>query len=124
MRVIFAEGSEALPSSVAEVEEILSSIESSSKPLILTIECGSAELAVGLSSAGCFVQLAAASGEPPYFVTVGDPAAAGVVPFLFHGAHHTEVSRRHLISHAQARLVVTEFVASGSRSPQILWEEV
>jgi len=123
MKVILAEGSETRVSSPAELDSIVSNLEVSSSP-IFTVEHNDSQATVGLSSAGWFIQVAPLSGDPPYFVTVGNPSATGVATFFLHGVHHTEIPRRNLISSDAARQVLSEFALSGSRSTMVSWEEV
>lgn len=123
--MVIAKDSELQAASPAELDSIVADLQASlSNPIIFTIESELVELTVGLSSTGCFVQVASASGRSPYFVTVGDPGAPGVESFLFHGAHHTEIPRRNLISGEGVRLVLSEFATHGSRTSHVSWEEV
>ena len=123
MKVILTDGSETRASSPAELNSIVSTLDVSSSP-ILTVECHASQVRVGLSSAGWFIQVAPLSGEPPYFVTVGDPGAAGFATFFLHGVHHTEIPRRNLVPSEAARQVLSEFALNGSRSAMVSWEEV
>jgi hypothetical protein len=124
----YAEGE--APAGVSTVEQVdrwldrLSISTPPAHPSIVTLHVHGLEVGVGIGLPESFVHVESESGEPPYFVTVGDGAADGVVAFYLHGWHHTEISRRHLIPAARAREVVRHVFETGQRSPSVEWEEV
>ncbi|PYQ01295.1 MAG: hypothetical protein DMF83_26015 [Acidobacteria bacterium] len=94
------------------------------RPIIVLVDAHGHEVALGIGAEESFVQVQDQSGDPPYLVTVGDPTADGVVAFYLFGHHHTEIRRRHLVPSMVARRIVSAFLRSGSRSPDVEWEEV
>lgn len=113
---------------VDQLSRCLDSIAAKSKetglPFIVDVIAYGYEISLGLGLPESFVHVEAESGEPPYFITVGDPTAEGVVAFYLHGTHHTEIARRNLISTAEAVRVAREFLERGERSAMVEWEEV
>jgi hypothetical protein len=82
-------------------------------------------LTVLLGAPQSFVSFVAASGDPPYFVSLGDPSAEGVITFYVDGDHHSEALARHGISVSEARETVREFVKMQWGLPGIVtWTEV
>ena len=79
-----------------------------------------ADILLGLPESFVYVTELAARR---YYLTVGDPCAAGVVSFHLLGQHHTEFERRHLIPLSAARRVLREFYDTRRRSATIEWEE-
>ena len=90
----------------------------------VTLRAHHSELTLGVGPAGCFVQIAPESGDPPYYVTLGDDSVGGATAFYLHGEHHTEIPRRCLLPWGVTKQVVREFYDSGRRSPQVDWCEV
>jgi hypothetical protein len=82
------------------------------------------EVLLGLGLLESFVHVERESGEPPYLVTLGDPAAEGELAFYLHEEHHTEIPRRYLISTSEALRIVREFFETGARSTSVEWEEI
>ena len=80
-------------------------------------------LSIGIGSDMSILHFVAASGDPPYYASVGDEDADDVVVFEFRG-EFTEYPRRQCIPTDQARQVVREFVDKGTLSRDIRWEEV
>lgn len=65
------------------------------------------------------------SGNPPYYISVGNLSAQGVFTFFVEENHHTEALAMNVISEAQARQALREFVARSSGLPEsITWTEV
>jgi len=78
-------------------------------------------LVIGAKS-GCILNFVAASGDPPYFASVGDPAAEGVFTFFVAEDHHSEAPAWQVVSHADARQAVHEFVSLPSGLPRaVTW---
>lgn len=91
---------------------------------IVTIQAHASTLTVGIGADSGFVQHASTSGEPPYYVTVGDAGALGHAEFQFHGVHHTEIPRRLLLPLSLTQDVVRLFLETGARPSNVSWEEV
>lgn len=114
-------------SSPDEVDEWLDRVSATCNPelpTLVTIEALNHEILIGLGLPQSTVQIRSISGEPPYFVTLGDSNATHSVDFYLHGYHHTEISGRYLIPTPHARKVVRHFLETGRRSSDIEWEEV
>jgi hypothetical protein len=103
---------------------ISSKCRESGVPFIVDVIVHGYEVSLGLGLPESFVHITAESGQPPYFITVGQSSAPGVVAFYLHGAHHTEIARRNLISTPDAIRVIREFLERGERSATVEWEEV
>jgi len=74
---------------------------------------------------GSIVSFIANSGDPPYFVSLGDPTAKGVFTFYVEQDHHSEVPAAHVIPEVQAREAVREFVTGTTELPRsVTWTEV
>jgi hypothetical protein len=93
-------------------------------PTIIQIYVHGYQIGLGLGHDLSFVHFEQANGEPPYFITIGDPNAAGVLAFYLFNNHHTEIPRRNLIPTSEARAIVSEYVDTAVRSSSIEWEEV
>jgi hypothetical protein len=93
-------------------------------PSVICLYVHGYEVGIGLGLSQSFIHLEHESGKSPYLITVGDSAAKGVVAFYLYGNHHTEISRRHLISILKARQVVREFFAIGNRPLSVEWMEI
>ena len=106
------------------LDAIVSKCKESGMPFILDVTAHGYQMMFGLGLAESFVHVEAETGEPPYFITVGDPTAEGGVAFYLHGTHHTEIPRRNLISTVEAVRVAQEFLERGTRSESVKWEEV
>ena len=67
----------------------------------------------------------AKSGDPPYFVSVGDPTANGVFTYYVEQDHHSEALTAHVIPESQARDAVREFASQSTGLPRnVTWTEV
>ena len=110
-----------------QLDARLDSIAASCKPdrpTIVDLHIHRHSVSFGLGLPETFVQVQSESGMPPYFVTVGDSTAEGVLTFYLMGSHHTEILRRHAISSVAAREIVREFFVTGERPSEVEWEEV
>jgi Immunity protein Imm1 len=108
---------------VARLNQIAAQCEPDA-PVIVSIYAHGYEATVGLGLQESFVHIELESGEPPYLITVGDTSAEGEVAFYLHGAHHTEIPRRNLISVAEALRILREFLETGARCERVRWEEI
>jgi hypothetical protein len=82
-------------------------------------------LTVLLGAPQSFVNFIAASGNPPYFVSLGNPTAEGVITFYVNGDHHSEAHARHGIAVSQAREAARQFVKLRTGLPtNVTWTEV
>src|SRR5262245_35051991 len=98
------------PDQLAEcLETVAAKCREAGVPFIVDVVTHGYEMLLGVGLPESFVQIKSESGEPPYFITVGDPMAEGTVSFYLHGAHHTEIPRRNLISTLEAVRVARDF---------------
>jgi hypothetical protein len=75
--------------------------------------------------AGSVLSFVAKSGEPPYFVSLGDPTANGAIPYCVESDHHSEALTRSVIPEEEARKALREFVCQSSGLPRdVVWAEV
>jgi hypothetical protein len=112
---------------VDELEHALADIEanvSPEYPIIVFVDTNGYRVSLGLGHVESFVQFEQESGDPPYFVTVGDNSAKGALTFYLFGSHHTEIPRRNLISAVKAREVLYEWIQTAVRPANMKWEEV
>jgi len=79
-------------------------------------------LSVGLGREESVLSFVSASGDPPYYTSLGDPAAEGGVSFSFSRAW-SEFPRRSLIPSTAAREAVRQFFTTGSRTDAVRWVE-
>ena len=110
----------------AELDTQLDKIAASclpDRPTIVDLQVHRHSVSFGLGLPETFVQIQSESGMPPYFITVGDSKAKGVVTYYLMGSHHTEILRRYHISSALGREIVREFFVTGERPRQVEWEE-
>jgi len=63
------------------------------------------------------------SGDPPYYVSVGDRRVDGLFVFYVYGGHYSELPRRHCVSAGQARETMRVFLETGRLADHLLWEE-
>src|SRR5688572_4498787 len=61
------------------------------RPTIVDLQVHGHSVGFGLGLAETFVQIQSENGLPPYFITVGNRRAAGVVTYYLMGTHHTEI---------------------------------
>lgn len=128
IRVEYSENSSA--TKVAEVDKLfrlLDEIESNvspDTPIIVFVYVHGYQVGLGLGSPESFLQFEHESGEPPYIVSVGDDTAGGELAFYLFGNHHTEISRRYLISADLALEGLKYWIQNGVRPKNIIWEEV
>lgn len=74
---------------------------------------------------GSILSFVAASNDPPYFVSLGDPTAKGIFTFFVDLDHHSEALARNVISENEAREAVREFVVQETGLPKkVTWTEV
>ena len=122
--------STAKANSVDEVDDILDAIAKEVSPTLpqavhVTRANGDCMTIVLGARRGSILSFIAKSGNPPYFMSLGDPTAKGVFTFYIEPDHHSEALASNVISKAVARKAVREFV---SRSPElptsVTWTEV
>ena len=106
------------------LDNIAAKCDKAGFPFIIDVTVHGYEMLLGVGLPQSFVHIESQTRKPPYFITVGDPAAEGTVSFYLHGAHPTEILRRNLISTPEAVRVAREFLESGQRSNSVEWEEV
>ncbi len=93
-------------------------------PLLATVACHGLEIGVGLGApeSVVFVHRERDDGARDEWVTIGERAATGVVDFLLHSNHHTQVERKHLVPAATAIEIVMALVRMGSRPAGVEWQ--
>jgi immunity protein Imm1 of predicted polymorphic toxin system len=116
--------------SIAEVDQSLDAIYkeiSSERPQAIHITRTNGDcLSVVLGAVdGSVLSFVGQTGDPPYFVSLGDPAAKGVLTYFLWPDHHTEALARNVVPEMEARQAVREFVSLSSGLPKnITWTEV
>ena len=66
----------------------------------------------------------AKSGDPPYFVSVGDPTANGFFTYYVEQDYHSEALAAHVIPEPQAREAVRQFALQSAGLPtNVTWTE-
>jgi hypothetical protein len=74
------------------------------------------------AKSGTILNFVAASGDPPYFSSLGDPAAKGVFTFFVGQDHHSEAPMSHVVSKSEALAAIREFVCRTTGLPSnITW---
>ena len=111
---------EALDRLVVEVSEFVDA----HGPFLVTFDCRGCTTYLGLTQSRGVVHIVPNPDAPPYMITVGDPTEDGVIAFMLHGEHHTEIEAKHLVPVADAWAAVRMFIETGNLLPSIVWEEV
>lgn len=111
---------------VEDVDAVLDrlSAEYVGKPILVVVESleghGVFTIAVGGNLSLSAYQ--GASGDPPYYSSVGQPDASGIVQFGCMG-ESTEIPSRKLIPCRVAREAVRVFLQTGAMDSAVQWEE-
>jgi len=125
-RVTWGEGHEALVDSVKELDTLPDRLqgEAAAEPFMVDVTTSAGDsLSLGLGAAVTVLSWVAASGEPPYFSSLGDEAADGVLVFRYAGSS-SEYPASSAISHEEGRQAVREFLLTGTRPANRAWTEV
>ena len=125
-RVTWGEGHEALIDSVRALDTLLDHLqgEAAVEPFMAEVTASSGDsLALGLGTAATVLSWVAASGEPPYFSSLGDETADGVLVFRYAGSW-SEYPASSAISYEEGRQAVREFLLTGTRPANRAWTEV
>lgn len=94
---------------------------SASGPMIVTaIHPDGAVLSIGLGREASYLNFAA-SPDPPYYSSLGEEAADGVVDFMY-GGQPTEYPRNALVSLNAACKAAREFYGNGARPTSVRWQ--
>src|SRR5580765_5916096 len=80
------------------LDDLATKCENVGIPFIVDVMVHGHEMLLVGGLPGGFVRIKSQTGKPPYCITLGNPAAKGVVSFTPLGAHATEIPRRNLIS--------------------------
>jgi hypothetical protein len=116
--------------SIRELDDILNAIAkevSSELPQAVHVTRTNGDcLSIVLGSKeGSILNFIAKSGDPPYFVSLGDPKAIGVFTFYIAPDHHSEALAANVVSEVEARQAIREFVSHSHGLPSnINWTEV
>ena len=74
---------------------------------------------------GSVLSYVAASCDPPYFISLGNPMAEGVFTYFVELDHHTEALASNVVPESDAREAVPEFVRLRVGLPgNVTWTEV
>lgn len=112
---------------VEAVDEILDQVHAEHferDPQVVTVEVDATgdTLAIGLGRDRSALNYVSASGDPPYFTSVGESDEPGYITFRF-GGDLSELPLRHSVPTTTAREVMRHFCRTGTLSPAIRWEE-
>jgi hypothetical protein len=92
--------------------------------LIITFEARGRAVHLGLHKDHGFVHIAPVPDSPPYLITIGDSGRRGVIEFMLHGEHSTEIEARHMVPVSDAWHAVHEFLVSGNLLSTLDWTAV
>jgi hypothetical protein len=111
---------------IPSLDKALNDIEQEVDPRLpqgISIERSNGDtLMVVLGASVSVATYIAKSGDPPYFNSLGDPNAKGVITFYVDGDHHSEAEAWCGISPPEARQAVREFVNMTGGLPKcITW---
>ena len=109
----------------AELDRVAASVKPD-RPIGITIErCNRDGLMAIMGAPAGMLSFTRADGNPPYFVTLGDPGADGVLAYWLTGDHHGEVPNWSLVPHEVAREAVRRFVTMDWGLPSnVMWASV
>ncbi len=116
--------------SVAELDVVLDTISKEVSPerpqaVNITRTNGDCLTIVLGAKCGSLLSFVAHSGDPPYYVSLGDATANGVFTYFVDLDHHSEALACHVISEADARQAVREFILHPFELPtNVTWSEV
>jgi hypothetical protein len=126
LKASWGELSEFALGTVEELDRLLDQLQSehSASPVLVMVEFSASgdSLMIGLGKEDSVVNFVSGSGNPPYWVSVGNHAEHDLVVFDFMGSH-TEILRRHLIPVSLARHAMRVFVQTGTLCRNVQWEE-
>jgi hypothetical protein len=115
--------------SIDELDDILDAIAKEVSPELpqavnITRSNGDCLTIVLGAKTGSTLSFVAKSGDPPYFVSLGDPTACGIFTYFVDLDHHSEALARNVISEVEARQAAREFVAQSPGLPMnVTWTE-
>ena len=114
---------------VEELDALLDSITKQVSPetpqVVNVVRANGDCLTIVLGAAsGSWLSFVCSSGDPPYFVSLGEPSAKGLFTFYVDLDHHSESQMRNVIPQAEARQAIREFVLHPAQLPRcVSWEE-
>jgi hypothetical protein len=74
------------------------------------------------AKSGSILNFVSASGDPPYFSSLGEPSAKGIFTFYVAGDHHSEAPAWQVVSKEDAREAIREFVSLAIGLPRnVAW---
>lgn len=114
-------------SNANELDQVLDDITSNASPdfpTIVYVYAHGYQFSLGLGNEKSFIHVELESGEPPYFITVGESNTEGVSAFYLFEKHHTEIPRRNLIPINTAREVLNKWIQTETRPTKVEWEEI
>ena len=77
----------------------------------------------GVGANQSYVSVAGENGIAPAWIVEGDTDKNGIVSFLHHDTHHTEMQERYMVPADLARKIVIEFYETGERTKDVSWEQ-
>ncbi len=95
------------------------------RPTIVTVDdVHGHTLTVGIHPEYGWVQVAPASGLPPYMVTIGDDPGEGVRAYYLHSFHHTEIRVQHELPITDAIAAAVAFAETARLPARVNWGEI
>jgi hypothetical protein len=116
--------------SVQELDDVLDRIAVEISPELpqavnITRQNGDCLTIVLGAKEGSMLSFIAASADPPYFVSLGNPTAKGVFTYFVEMDHHSEALARNVVPESEAREAAREFVVQATGLPRkVTWTEV
>ena len=108
-----------------EVERLLDLFHEDfrSKPTLVTVERLENDdcLTIGLGSDLSVLNYMRGHKNPPYYTSLGEPSAEGVIGFIF-GGELTDFRLRNAVPVSAARAALTRFCETGELPEEVGWE--
>lgn len=121
-----SEKSESI-TSIEKLNSLLAEIHekelSGSSVIVEVVHPVSGSLSIGLGKEKTVLNYVSISGNPPYFISVGDSNLEGTEVFYYYG-DWSEYLCRNLVSLQLGLEVVEHFFLTGELSEKVIWEEV
>jgi Immunity protein Imm1 len=108
-----------------DLQQILDGIERDApEPVVAElVAAGGARLGIGLGGPRSVLAFNPSS-EPPYFMSVGNAGSADQDAIFYLHGHWTEFPMTALVPKAAAREAALQFMRTGDRPDNVVWEEV
>jgi hypothetical protein len=121
---------ESRVTNVADADAALDRIVASlapARPAGVVVERANGDALVAVLGApeGAMLSFTRADGLAPYFVTLGDPSAEGVIDYWLAGDHHSQAERWTLVATETARKAIRQFLTMERGLPgDVTWASV